>query len=100
MNYEDLKKAREDRARRIAEKDARKAKNNAQKAAKAAREARQADLDPALFLKGKQRASRKRRRIVEEDEDEDEINAAVTNAVQDPEDGFPEQWRAPVAKMW
>jgi hypothetical protein len=63
----------------------------ARKIRKTVREAQQADLDPTLSSRGKQRASRKRRRIVEDNEDDDKINAAVTNVVQDPEDGVLEQ---------
>lgn len=98
MSYKDLEKAGEESAWKTAEKDARKANNDAKKAAKAAREAGQADLDPASSLSGKQSASRKWRRVVEEDENEDEINARVTIAVWESEDGILERWMAPVAK--
>lgn len=102
ISYEDLVKAREDRARKGAEKEAKKIINEAKKAARATRAAK--------VPKGKKKRGRKRKVDASKvDTPAQKVKAVRTREVQAEQDEVeleleavipPEQWRAPVAQMW
>jgi hypothetical protein len=90
MSYEELEKAKVERAAKETAKEAKKAKREAKKAAKEAEEA----------TPGKNTRGRKRKSSAEADAPEPKAKVARKSGTQFAEDETaPTPWRAPVARM-
>ena len=92
MSYEDLEKARAERAMKEAAKEAKRAAKEAKEGAKQVRK---------VATAGKRERGRKRR-ILEEVAGAPEPDAKVARVSEAQVENAipPEQWRAPVAQMW
>ena len=94
MSYEDLEKAKAERAVKETAKEAKKAKKAEEEAKKAVKEAEEAIL-------GKNTCRRKRKSPAEADVLELKAKVARKSGIQGVEDeNAPTPWRAPVARMW
>ena len=101
MSYEDLEKARAERAAKEAAKEAKKAEREAKKAAKEVKKAASATPAAEEATTGKGQRGRKRKNLGEADAPEPKAKVARMSGTQVGEDETtPISWRAPVARMY